>query len=69
MSTTREAGQSLASAIALDAYMAAGQVSSDANWEVITLAAQLKKARAAAKIAKAAELAARDAYEATPYSE
>jgi predicted dinucleotide-binding enzyme len=68
MTTTREDGQTQASADALATYSALDAKASDARYEVIRVTRELKTARAAAK---AAEKAAKDAeaiYLATPYS-
>lgn len=69
MTTTREAGQSIESAEALEAYMQAGQVTSDARSLVGQLERQLRAARKTLKAAQAIESDALLAYEATPYSE
>jgi hypothetical protein len=68
MTTTREAGQSIESAKALEALMNATAVTSDARYEVHRLAALLKAAKATVKAAEAAEKLADAAYLATPYS-
>lgn len=69
MTTTREAGQSLASAQALDAYMTASNETMDARYQVIRLQRELRAARAAVKAAESVERAADAAYLATPYAD
>ena len=66
---TREAGQSIESAEALETYMQAGQATSDARSLVGQLERQLRAARKTLKAAQAIESDAMRAYEATPYSE
>lgn len=66
---TREAGQSLASAEALERWWAATQVTSDARMEVNRLLRDLRAARKVLRAAQAAEDAASREYEATPYAE
>lgn len=69
MTTTREAGQSIESAEALQVYMDASTAASDANLAVTRLLRELKAARAALKNAKTIEAEAERAYYATPYGE
>jgi len=67
--STREVGQSQASADALAAYEAKGQIATDARIEVRRLSRELNAARVALRIAVSEELDALRAYEATPYSD
>jgi len=66
---TREPGQRMASAKALDVYMHACDKASDARSLVFQLQAQLKDARKSLKEAEAVEAEALQAYESTPYAE
>jgi hypothetical protein len=68
MTTTREAGQTQASADALGAYLEAVGKASDARIEVRRLQRQLSEARKVLKSAEAVEKAADARYIATPYS-
>jgi len=67
--TTREPGQSHASASALDTYIQRSRETSDARVLVAQLQGELRRARATLKAAQAAEDDALHAYEATPYSD
>ena len=64
----REEGQSLASARALQAAMAASELTSEAHWEVLRLERDLRAARATYRAAQRADQAALRTYEATPYA-
>lgn len=66
--SSREAGQSQASADALDAYMAKAHAAADARIKVRGLNRELRLAREAVRVAESEELAALRAYEATPFS-
>jgi hypothetical protein len=68
MTTTMEAGQGRKSAAALNLAMEASMTLSDARWQYREALAELRKARAAMKLAEVAERVAFAAYEATDYT-
>lgn len=69
MTSTREPGQSQASADTLEAWWKTTQVTSAASVTVHSLNRELRKARAALRAANDAERVALLAYEAVPYSD